>query len=146
MRRWLRGWRGDRRGVTTLEFTLLAIPLLLLCLGPIEFGRMLWIQEAIQMAAQQGARCIGILASSCASGGTYNAGDATSYVIAMAADWKVGLSADQITVTNDATSGACNGLSEVSISYTFQTAIPGLLTMLRDAPTLTGFACFPNQT
>lgn len=145
MRHWLQRLWANRRCSTTVEFTLVAIPLLMLSIGPLEFGRLLWIQEAIQMAAQEGARCVGILATSCESGGTYNATDASNYVIAMAADWEIGLNANQISVTNKATSGACTGLSQVSISYTFETVVPGLLTMLSSAPTITGFACFPNQ-
>jgi hypothetical protein len=43
-------------------------------------------------------------------------------------------------------SGACLGLSQVSISYTFETVIPGLLAMLSGGSALTAQACFPNET
>jgi len=50
----------------------------------------------------------------------------------------------------NATTGACSGLSQtvsqVSISYTFTTAVPGLLTMLSGGEALTAQACFPNQS
>ena len=128
-----------------MEFALIAVPFLMLSMGTIEFGRVIWTQEALQMTATQGARCIGLRASYCAAGGAYSQSNATTHIIAVAKGWDVKLASSQISVTNSSANSACSGLSEVTITYTFQTAVPGLLKMLVGGPTLSGHACFPNQ-
>jgi Flp pilus assembly protein TadG len=134
-----------RDGVAALEFALVALPFLMLSLGTIEFGRLMWTREALQTTAIQGARCMGVRAPACASGGVYNATNSKTYMQGVATGWGITLTAASITVNANSASGACTGLSEVSISYTFQTAVPGLLTMLSAGSSLTGHACFPNQ-
>ncbi|MEJ0015994.1 MAG: TadE/TadG family type IV pilus assembly protein [Acetobacteraceae bacterium] len=142
--------RADRSGVTSVDFALIALPLLLLVFGTVEFGRLLWAREALQMAAIQGARCIGVLQTSCAQAGAFDATSAKNYIISAAGAWGIVLTTGSMTVTANATTGPCSGLSsqvsEVTINYTFQTAVPGLLTMLSGGKALTGHACFPKQT
>jgi Flp pilus assembly protein TadG len=139
-----------RRGVAALEFALLAVPLLLIVLGTIEFGRILWTREALQMTAVQGARCMAILASSCASGGAYSSANTNSYIETLATAWGVTLTNSNLTLTRDSTNTACApsgvtpNISEVTITYTFQTMVPGLLTML-SSNSLEGHACYPNN-
>ena len=149
----IRRWRHlltDRDGVVAMEFAISASALMLLTLGTIEFGRLLWTQEALNATAIQTARCIGVLASSCASGGAYSATNTTSYAETVASGWGITLAASDITATNDQTSGACAGtaqgtFAQVSIAYTFQSVVPGLLTMLSNGENLTAQACFANQ-
>jgi Flp pilus assembly protein TadG len=140
---------GDRSAVTALEFALLAVPLMILLFGTVEFGLLFWAKEALQMTAIEGARCIGVRAPSCASGGTYSQASATNYIESVASAWGISLTAADLTLTQSTTTGACSGLSasmsEVTINYTFQNAVPGLLTMLAGNNTLTGHACFPKQ-
>src|SRR5262249_49875900 len=57
---------GARRGTTAVEFALIALPLLLLLLGIIEFGRMLWTQSALHYAVQEAARCAAVNPGTCA--------------------------------------------------------------------------------
>ena len=139
-----------RRAVAALEFALLAVPLLLIVLGIIEFGRVLWTREALQMTAVQGARCMGILASSCASTGSYSSTNTTSYIESVAAAWGVTLTGSNLTLTRNSTNTACAptggtpNISEVTITYTFHTMVPGMLTML-SSNSLGGHACFPNN-
>ena len=69
----------------------------------------------------------------------------------VASAWGITLASSYVQVpaaggNGTATSGACNGLAEVSLSYTFQTAVPGLLTMLSGGSAQTSHACFPKQT
>jgi Flp pilus assembly protein TadG len=146
MRRSLAALVRDRAAVAAVDFAIVAVPMLMLLLGTIEFGRLLWTREAIQMTAVNGARCMGVLASSCTMSGAYNATSASSYIEGVAGSWGITLTASNLTLTPTAAAGACTGLSEVSISYTFQTVIPGLLTMLSGGQTLTGHACFPKQS
>jgi Flp pilus assembly protein TadG len=54
--RLLRGMRRDQRGVAVIEFALVAIPLFLLVLGIIDFGRALNYYNDMQQLAGQGAR------------------------------------------------------------------------------------------
>jgi Flp pilus assembly protein TadG len=143
-----RGFRRDRRAVAAVDFAIVATPLLMLVLGTIEFGRLIWMREALQMTAIQAARCMGVRQPACSAGGEYNQTNTQSYVIGLGNTWGIPLTNANLTLPTGgvASSGVCNGLAEISISYTFQTAVPGLLTMLSGGKALTGHACFPRQS
>lgn len=135
----------DRAAAETLEFALMVAPLLMLIFGTIEFGRLLWTRQALEMAAIEGARCMGVPQPSCASGGTYSAASARTFIEGVASNWGVTLTDGDVVLSQPAASGACSGLSQVTVNYTFNTAVPGLLTMLAGGSALTGTACFPQQ-
>jgi len=135
-----------RDGVVAMEFALISTALMLLTLGTVEFARLLWTQEALDATAIQAARCIGMLSGSCASAGAYSSTNATSYAEQVASGWGVTLSSSNLAMSANEGSGACAGLSQVSISYTFVTVVPGLLSMLSGGAALTAQACFPHQT
>jgi Flp pilus assembly protein TadG len=141
-----------RRGVTALEFAVVAPVLMMLVFGTIEFGRLLWTLQGLQMTAVQAARCMGILASSCTSGGGYSSDNTTSYIESSAAAWGISLTSSNLTLlTRDSGNPGCAPaagtltISEVTITYTFQTVVPGLLSML-SSKALQGHACFPNDS
>jgi Flp pilus assembly protein TadG len=150
MKRRTRNLLTDRRGVAALEFALVSIPLMMLAFGTIEFGRLIWTRQALQATAAEVARCIGVLSSSCASGGAYSSTNAATYAEGVASGWGVTLTNADLTMTASSASGACSGLgktlAEVTISYTYNTAVPGLLPMLAGGSALTGHACFPIQS
>jgi Flp pilus assembly protein TadG len=125
---------------------MLAIPFLMISLGIFEIGRLVWTNEALQETAAVAARCMGVLASSCASGGTYNATNTESYIVSTAADWNVAVTDAELTLNQNGSCGGVSGFSQVTISYTFQTVVPSLLTSLADGVPLNVQACFPNQT
>jgi Flp pilus assembly protein TadG len=139
-----------RRGVVALEFGFLVIPLLLLTFGTIEFGRLLWTRQAIEATAIEVARCVGLLSSSCASGGVYSATNTKNYAVQVANGWGVTLTSSNVTPTNNEGTGACSGytpsVAQVSINYTFQSVVPGLLSVLSGGTALSAQACFPNQS
>jgi Flp pilus assembly protein TadG len=56
---------SDSSGATALEFALIAFPLILLILGAIEGGRMLWMRNALQYAVERAARCAVVTPSTC---------------------------------------------------------------------------------
>jgi Flp pilus assembly protein TadG len=147
-RRSLGGLARDRRAVTAVEFAVVGVGLLTLIFGSIEFGRLLWVRQALQATAIQAARCIGVLATSCAAGGAYSEGKSQTYIIGLAGGWGVAVTAANLVLNPDASTGACSGkmsdVAEVTISYTFQSAVPALLPML-SSKALTGRACFPRQ-
>ena len=140
-----------RRGVTALEFAVVAPVLMMLMFGTFEFGRLLWTMQGLQMTAVEAARCMGILASSCASGGGYSSDNTTSYIESTAAAWGLSLTGSNLTLTRDSANPNCAPaagtltVSEVTITYTFQTVVPGLLSML-SSKALEGHACFPNDS
>ena len=146
MTRTLRKLSAACAAATSLEFALVALPLMMITFGTVESARLIWTRQALQTAATEAARCIGVRASDCTSGGAYSSSNATSYAQQIAAGWGVTLPGDDLTMSRTAASGVCTGMSEVSISYTFQTAVPGLLPMLSGASALTAHACFPNQS
>jgi Flp pilus assembly protein TadG len=47
-------------GTTAVEFALVAPMFLMLVFGAIEFGRILWTEQALQETAIAGARCMAI--------------------------------------------------------------------------------------
>jgi Flp pilus assembly protein TadG len=132
-------------GATAVEFAIVVGPLLLLMFGTLEFGRLLWTREALQSAAIAGARCMGILQTSCTTSGAYSSSKSADYVIAEASALKVKITSTNVTTTNTATCAGVSGFSQVTISYTFQTALPYFLKALTGGVPLSATACFPNQ-
>jgi len=66
----LRALRRDQRGVAVIEFALVAIPLFLLVLGIIDFGRALNYYNDMQQLAGQGARFAAVNQEPGTAGGT----------------------------------------------------------------------------
>lgn len=58
MRRAIRRFRRDDSGATALEFALLALPLMLMTFGIIEFGRALFLQQTLTYATDKAARTL----------------------------------------------------------------------------------------
>jgi Flp pilus assembly protein TadG len=132
-------------GATAVEFALIIGPLLLLLAGTVEFSRLLWTREALQSIAIAGARCMGVAGTDCAIKGVYDAAAATSYVVSQGTTMRVPLTDKDVTLNPAATCAGVSGFSEVSISYTFHTAIPSKLVGMGDGISLSATACFPNQ-
>jgi Flp pilus assembly protein TadG len=146
MRRLARFGRAEG-GAAAMEFAAVLGPLLLMIFGVFEFGRLLWVREALQETAIAGARCMGMSASSCAASGAYNASNAATYIESQAGGWGVTLTAANITLNNNATCAgvtAANGFSSVTITYTFQSVVPTFISSLNGGKSLTSTACFPN--
>jgi Flp pilus assembly protein TadG len=144
---WLRRFGGARGGAAAVEFAAVLGPLLLLIFGVFEFGRLLWTREALQETAIAGARCMGLSATACASGGGYSAANTQSYIEAVAGNWGVTLTGADIALTSNATCAgvtAPNGFSSVTLTYAFQSVAPNFVTALSGGTTLTTTACFPN--
>jgi Flp pilus assembly protein TadG len=136
----------DRRGASAVEFSLVAIPLLILMFGVIEMGRAMWTREALQETAIAGARCMGVSNSNCAAGGVYSASATTSYVEHVAQGWGLAIPDAGVTLNPNATCAGANGFSQVTVVYTFQVVAPGLLGPLATGTVLSATACFPNNS
>ena len=80
-------------GATAVEFALVAPMFLMLVFGAIEFGRVLWTEQALQETALAGARCMAIAQGtnpngSCTSSGSYSStGKTKTYMQNVASGW-----------------------------------------------------------
>jgi Flp pilus assembly protein TadG len=135
----------ERRATTAVEFAICALAMVLMVVGFIEFGRLVWTFEVLQEVAAEGARCMGLGASSCAASGAYSAANTTGYVVSLATSRGVTIPMTTITLNNAATCGGATGFSQVSIRYDFASVAPGLLTSLVNGFTVPTSACFPNN-
>ena len=57
--------RADRRGLTTLEFGFVGLPLVLVLFGIVEIGMAVRVKSALQYATTQTARCLVVNATLC---------------------------------------------------------------------------------
>jgi Flp pilus assembly protein TadG len=137
--------RPCRRGVTALEFALVTPVLLLLMLATIEFGWLGWTISVLQESASLGARCLGVLNTSCATSGVASVTKTQQFVQSLAAGRGITLASSTITPRGSTTCGAVSGFSTVSIAYSFQTIVPNYFNAFGTGSTLSITACFPNQ-
>jgi Flp pilus assembly protein TadG len=122
-----------REGTALIEFALTVPVLLTLMLGIIEFGRVLWAQNALHYAVEEAARCMTFNATSCGStSATQNYAAATSGMTF----------ANASAVFTPTTAVACGAVTgnKVTASYPF----PFLTTFFSYSITLTAQACFPT--
>ncbi len=123
--------KSRRRGSVALEYGLIAPLLLVLVLGIIDTGRLIWIYTTLTRATEAAARCGAINPIRCAT-----APQIQSYAVAEAWGMTVDPSAFQVATP------AC-GL-EVRATYNFTSIVPGFD---RVAPqgliTLQATACYP---
>jgi Flp pilus assembly protein TadG len=59
----------SRKGSTATEFAIIAPAFMLILLGGIELGRMLWTLNAMHYSVQEAARCASINTTTCATPG-----------------------------------------------------------------------------
>jgi len=129
-----------------VDFALVMPPLLALTFAIIEYGRFFWAQEALEETALAAARCMGIRQSSCASGGAYSLSATQSFITSTATTWGISIPTANMSLDNAATCGGATGFSSVTLTTTFNTAVPGILPMPSGGSTLTATACFPNNS
>lgn len=134
-----------RQATTGVEFAICALAMALIIVGFMEFGRLVWAFEALQVTVSEGARCMGLVSNACASSGAYNAANTTNYVVSLAAARGVVITPAVVVLNNAAACGGAGGFSEVTINYRFVTVAPLLLTSLENGFTVSTSACFPNN-
>ncbi|MBU6497646.1 MAG: pilus assembly protein [Rhodospirillales bacterium] len=141
----LRRLGADRRATSSLEFVIVAMPMLILSFGTFEFARAAWTSEALQATATQAARCMGVLATDCSSGGAYSSSNTTSYVTSAAAGWAITVPGSGISLSRTASCAGVSGFSQVTITYTFTSPLAALLAGMTNGIPLQASSCFPNQ-
>ncbi len=138
-------WRACG-GTTPIEFALVAPLFLALIFGCIEYGRLLWTEQALQETAMAAARCMAILQTACAtSGNYYSASNTQSYVQTLGDQWGVTIPSSGITLTPNTTCGGVTGFSQVSIASTFTSPVSAFVHISASGISLTATACFPNN-
>ena len=115
----------DQRATTAVEMALILPSLLLFLLGTMEFGRAIWIQNALNYAVEAAARCASNNTTTCGS-----ASEITSFAASSSG-------ANFATSVFTSTSPSCGNM--VSASYPMHLNIPyGSYSI-----TLKAQACFP---
>lgn len=114
----------SQRGAMSVDFALVAAPLLLLILGTMEVGRTLWYQNALNYSVEEAARCASIDVNNCN----------TSDQIKTYAAARSG--AGFAKATFSATTAACGNL--ISASYPISIGVADL------SITLKAQSCYPK--
>jgi Flp pilus assembly protein TadG len=138
------GFKSDTAGATAVEFALVILPFLLMVFGSIEVARLMWTRNALQQLSIKGARCMALNSSACAVTGTFNTAATLSYIESAAAAAGISLADGNITLNSSATCAGVSGVSQVSIAYGFQTAVPLVTSFVGQTIDVT--ACYPNQS
>ena len=154
MRRALSGLAAAVDAATAVEFAIVAPMFFMLVFGAIEFGRALWTEQALQETAIAGVRCMAIAQTSntalntgsCAASGAYSASNTTSYIENVASGWGLSLTSSNITLSTNVSSGGCAGLSQVTLTSTFNSVVPQLVKIATGGVTLSASACYPNNS
>ena len=141
----IRRWLADRRGGAAVEFSAVVLTMFTLLFGVTEFGWYMWTANALEQTAIQGARCMGVLATDCASSAAYSSTKTLSYVRQVASTYGVTVPTAGVVLSTAASCGGASGFSKVTINYTFTTVVPNLITGLSSVA-MTQQACFPNQS
>jgi Flp pilus assembly protein TadG len=116
---------ASKRGASAVEFGIIAPAFLVLLIGTIEGGRMLWTLNALHYSVQEAARCASINTTTC--------GTSTQIKDFAATRSGAGLSSSVFT----ATVVACG--NQVSANYPMPLNIP----FFSSSITLTARSCYP---
>jgi Flp pilus assembly protein TadG len=119
---------GRRNGSVAIEYGIILPVFLLLVIGLLDAGRLIWTQTTLDRAVEAAARCAAIDAVQCGT-----AAQVQDYAVGQA----FGLTIDASAFTVAAkTCGV-----EVAVSYPFRLVIPWVA---RDALTLHATACYTS--
>jgi Flp pilus assembly protein TadG len=121
--------RSRRRGSVAIEYALILPALLLLVIGIIDTGRVLWTYTTLSRATEAAARCAAINTVDCGT-----AGQVQSYAVAQAFGLKIDATAFSVATA------ACG--IQVNGSFDFTFAIPAFTKDLGTI-TLKAAACYP---
>ncbi len=115
----------EQDGSLTVDFALILGPLLLLVLGTMEVGRMLWYQNALNYSVQEAARCATVDVNNCNTSSQIK-----SYAAARSG-------ASFTSETFSTSTAACGNL--ISANYPMSLDIPFAAMSI----TLTAQSCYP---
>ena len=135
--------RLGRAGTTALEFAFAAPVLMVMLFACLEYGRMLWIWQVLQLTSDQTARCVAIGASACAT--------PSSYAVATASGLGAqGLASSAVLVDNQppntTNATACSppaGNTEVRVRLSLAFTSPAAAIIPSLNQTLSTTSCYP---
>jgi Flp pilus assembly protein TadG len=137
-----RSLRRDRRGGTAIEFAATALVMLVITIGMVELGVVLWSWQALQGAAFVAARCASLNAASCKNAGTSPAAT-QSYAAAQAQTRGLtSVTSANVTVATGTGLAACGSATAnmVSVTLTYPISAAYLVTLPAN---ISASACFP---
>jgi len=133
---------SDRRGVTAVEFALVAPAFLMFMFLIIDGSRAVWTYQTLQQVAADTARCAALGVTGCRT-----SGEVQSYAVNRANGFGVPLAAAAVTLTPNAPAAACSsmaGMTKVAISSAYQGATTKLLPS--NVSVLNTESCFPTAS
>lgn len=133
-----------RSGVAAVEFALILMPLMMLIFGGIEFGRLVWMRNALQQTAVATARCMGVRQTPCATSGALDLARSVTFARTRASRYSVSLTAAAVTATANTTCSGSAGFARVVIATRFVSVVP-IISRIVGTPAVNVAACFPNQ-
>lgn len=121
----LRGWgaapRACGKGATAVEFALVAPLFLIMVLGVVEMGRVMWIKGAMQNAAEQTTRYFMVTNSACTSDLAACITSLRTYATARLAE--AGMNTADFTVTPNETTISSVTYMEITVTYDFEVLV-----------------------
>ena len=127
--------KGGARGSTAVEYAIVLPLLLMIVLGLLDVGRLIWSYTTLSRSVEAAARCAVVNATTCGSATatqSYAAGEA----------WGLGLTASAFT----ATTATCGARVTGTLNFTF--VIPWFYVAspfgVGNALTLNAVACYPT--
>lgn len=130
---------SDRRGVTAVEFALVAPAFMMFMFLIIDGARAVWTYQTLQAVATDSARCAALGVTGCKT-----SSEVQTYAVNRANGYGVGLTSSAVTLTSAATCSSVAGMTKVAISTSYQ----GATTKLLPSPvtTLSTESCFPTAS
>lgn len=125
----MRGGAPHTRGTVALEYAIILPVLLLMILGALDAGRVIWLQVTLERAVEAAARCAAINEIKCGS-----AAQIQSYAASQAYGTTIAATAFV------AASASCGTSVKGTVPFTF--AIPWVM---RRKITLSATACYPVE-
>ncbi len=129
----------DQKGVTAVEFALVAPTFMMFMFLIIDGARATWTYQTLQQVATDTARCAALGVSTCDT-----SGEVQTYAVNRANGFGVVLTAGAVTLTPSTTCSSVAGMTKVAISMTYQGATTKLLPS--SITTLTTDSCFPTAS
>lgn len=127
-------------GAAAVEFALVLGPLVVLLVGVIEVGRLIWSGHALDEVAIAAARCVGLHAPGCASNEVIVPTKAIAFAQDAALVWGLALVPEDVSLATTQGCAVTTGFPRVALTYRFDSVLPGLSGTELDAE-----ACFPSQ-
>lgn len=130
---------SDRRGVTAVEFALVAPAFMMFMFLIIDGARAVWTYQTLQAVATDSARCAALGVTGCKT-----SSEVQTYAVNRANGYGVSLTSSAVTLTSAATCSSVAGMTKVAISTSYQ----GATTKLLPSPvtTLSTESCFPTAS